>query len=633
MKYLPFLLLIIFGYKSHASGLKAGETAPLFDHLFSINEQWAHYKTAASGSSISFENDIQRIQKHLELVVSHLRNVETESLTIDQVTKRSALLDTLRNYAAASVFPTNSYHKKRTPYFIDIYNVYCAVGYLIKASGHDDLANRIHDEHNYNYIKDIKTPGLLEWADAHGFTVDELAWIQPSYRGNPLVNYAGGTNGAVRKIGNHQFLAVSRSSSVNIVIGDFTKLGNEDCNGIGYYFEEEWHCMGEGLDGTILDFESGGFLDSVGVAGNFMHNNKQYGVAFYTYPKGWKFLENPRDEEMIATAIISLRPKRVVAYYLPKQNKTELWELKDDVFTHHITLNGRVNTYGDYYTSNPNLADGIVVGGAFDSYTQISNSTQHTSHNLLMMYGKYSSETDFEPIDKDVHDTVHAIYNFGTATYIGSRCDTILGNGKNCLTKFVNGSFLPVITSDMLQTQGKKCPCEIRDVVAFKSSGLLIGGNFPSSDMGYSNTNLAIYDLLSNYFDPLGTLTGPVNSIFFDGYNYIFGGEFSDQDRFDKSLANLGKYFDPPTVVPEPSNGIAIFPNPANNQFVIQSSESMPFSQVSISTLSGQTILDQRYGDHVTQQSVDVSHLSPGLYLVSATASSGEKMISKLTVE
>lgn len=624
-----------FASNSQADELKANKAAPLFDHLFSINEQWIHYKAAAPNNLASFENDIGRIQKHLELVVSHLGEVETEGLSSNQMTNRNALLDTLKNYAAASVFPTNTYHAKRTPYFIDIYNVHCAVGYLIKASGHDELAQRIHEEHNYNYIKDIKTSGLLEWANTYGFTVGELAWIQPSYVGNPLVAYAGGTNGEVRKIGEHQFKTLSTSSFANVVMGDFTKLGNTDCNGIGYYFEEEWHCMGEGIQGKLYDFESDYFSDSVVVAGNFTHNHKQHGIAFYSLSKGWEFQENPHKGIMIATAIIRVFDKRAIAYYLPAEDKTELWEYKDGEAEHLISINGRVNAYGDYRPTKPELPEGTVIGGAFDSYTRISDSSQHVSHNLLMMYGKYGVETSFEPIPEVVHDTVYTIYNYFTATYIGGRCDTISANGKNCLTKLVDGAFQTVLTSDRFYTRKEKCPCEIRDIVAFKNTDLLIGGQFPVSDMNASGTSLATYNPLSNFLISLGRPQGPVNTLFFDGHDYIFGGEFSSQDRFDKPLDNLGKYFNPANgvQVPEPSDDISIFPNPAGNQFTIHSALNLVFTQIRVSTLSGQTILDRTYEDNLTQRSVDVSSLSPGLYLVSATATTGQKMISKLTIE
>lgn len=631
MKYLSFIILVTIGFSVEARNLNAYETAPLFEHLFSINEQWIHHKNAAPNDLASFENDIERIQRHLELVVSHLSATETKGLSSNQRAKRNALLDTLKNYAAASVFPTNSYHSKRTPYFIDIYSVYCAVGYLIKASGHDDLAQRIHDEHNYDYIKDIKTPELLEWANAHGFSVDELAWIQPAYQDRtPLVTYGGGANGEVRKIGYHHF---GQLGFVNVVIGDFTKLGNENCSGVGYYFEGEWHCIGEGTFGTVYDFESDFHGDTLVLAGNFTHNHQQYGIAFYSLSKGLEFQENPHNGIMIATAIIRDYDENVIAYYLPIEGKTELWEYKDGNAKHLITINGRVNAYGTYQPTKPYSEDATVIGGGFDSYTLASDSSVYPSHNLIMMHSRYGQETSFEPVVQKIQDTVYTIYNVGSVTYIGGRCDTISPTSKNCLTKLVDGAFQTVITVDRFGNSQGDCPCEIRDVTSYGFTQLLIGGDFPITAGMYSGRNLALYNPLSNDLSSNGNLNGPVNTLYQDGDDYIFGGKFSDKDRYNRPLGNLARYYNYLDGVPKPSGKLSIFPNPASNQFIIKSSENLVFTQVMVSSLSGQTILDRTYDGNLSQQAVDVSNLSPGLYLVNATASNGEKMISKLTVE
>jgi len=47
------------------------------------------------------------------------------------------------------------------------------------------LAKKISAEFNFDYVKNIKTDGLLEWASTAGFTVDELKLIQPTYGWDP----------------------------------------------------------------------------------------------------------------------------------------------------------------------------------------------------------------------------------------------------------------------------------------------------------------------------------------------------------------------------------------------------------------------------------------------------------------
>jgi hypothetical protein len=50
------------------------------------------------------------------------------------------------------------------------------------SSGHAALAERIHQEMNLAYIHSIALPEVAVWAKDHGFTIDELAWIQPTYQ-------------------------------------------------------------------------------------------------------------------------------------------------------------------------------------------------------------------------------------------------------------------------------------------------------------------------------------------------------------------------------------------------------------------------------------------------------------------
>jgi hypothetical protein len=56
-------------------------------------------------------------------------------------------------------------------------------------------------EQKYAYVHEIKVSGVAEWAAKNGFTLDELAWIQPGY---PVQSNAqdmeGGLNGPVNAI-------------------------------------------------------------------------------------------------------------------------------------------------------------------------------------------------------------------------------------------------------------------------------------------------------------------------------------------------------------------------------------------------------------------------------------------------
>lgn len=101
---------------------------------------------------------------------------------------REAALDELERYIARGEFPrrTDDTFAGRRPRFIDDRGVHCAVGHLIAASGEAELARAINATHEYDYVRDIDEPALVAWAKRAGFTLDELAMIQPTYGEMPI---------------------------------------------------------------------------------------------------------------------------------------------------------------------------------------------------------------------------------------------------------------------------------------------------------------------------------------------------------------------------------------------------------------------------------------------------------------
>lgn len=174
-----FLCLLSFFRLSAQSG------HTIKSQLIALNKTWQHIETeeAFFDREKTFTSDVDLIQTHLSWVETYLRAKSVSHLNREQQRKRQAALDMLHRYWTKGQFPINTYHKERTPYFIDVYGTYCAVGYLIKETGFDALAQRIHREHNYGYINELKQTysEINTWASTYGFTTDELAWIQPTY--------------------------------------------------------------------------------------------------------------------------------------------------------------------------------------------------------------------------------------------------------------------------------------------------------------------------------------------------------------------------------------------------------------------------------------------------------------------
>jgi len=122
-----------------------------------------------------------RIEAQLTGVLHELRARDVSALSPAQQVQRAASLAVLERYIERGEFPqrTDTQPGLR-PRFIDHRGVHCAVGYLIAMSD-PELARSINERFEYSYVRDITEPRLLAWADAHGFTVEELARIQPKY--------------------------------------------------------------------------------------------------------------------------------------------------------------------------------------------------------------------------------------------------------------------------------------------------------------------------------------------------------------------------------------------------------------------------------------------------------------------
>ncbi|MFK7755860.1 MAG: hypothetical protein AB8B53_02885 [Flavobacteriales bacterium] len=177
------LLLFIYVVLS-ATNFEAQTSISLKANLSKINSEWSLIETAFR-VEVDFNSltEQQKIQLHLELVEKILGDKNTDHLSSDQRIKRQQCLSILNAYWNQGVFPINLYHPERTPYFIDHLGTHCAVGHLIAQSGHGQLADLIHKENNYGYLYDLAEhySDIQIWAETHGFTLQELAWIQPGY--------------------------------------------------------------------------------------------------------------------------------------------------------------------------------------------------------------------------------------------------------------------------------------------------------------------------------------------------------------------------------------------------------------------------------------------------------------------
>lgn len=138
------------------------------------------------------------IDAHLEQVESDLRSADVSALHPEAARHRERLLDVLGDYAEAGQYPRNLVSSQgrsrpvplaggfpeahgRTPVFVDGEGTHCAVGYLLAVDGRDDLVAAVVQSDNLAFVHELQNPALEEWAADRGFSLDELARIQPSY--------------------------------------------------------------------------------------------------------------------------------------------------------------------------------------------------------------------------------------------------------------------------------------------------------------------------------------------------------------------------------------------------------------------------------------------------------------------
>lgn len=258
-----------------------------YHKLASVNACWLqqHPSILATLPAVQPRSEAGWIQLHLSLVEKALRAHSPAGLSAAQLEHRNRSLDDLHQYWLAGNFPQNEDYAYRTPIFIDKHDNFCAVGYLVKASGFEAVSRNIAARTNLAYVKEMHYPELQQWASDHGFTIDELAWIQPGYppRGQAMP-VGNGVDGTV-------FELMAEQDQKLYVGGSFTTVdGVIPAANIAYVTEAAgsytWHAMGGGVDGPVHAIAA--YDGKVFVAGSFTQAGDQaaHNVAYWD-GSGW----------------------------------------------------------------------------------------------------------------------------------------------------------------------------------------------------------------------------------------------------------------------------------------------------------------------------------------------------------
>lgn len=280
MKPLYILLLAISFQYTHAKEA----TAPL--ELVTINQYWSEQDdiNQLSFTDVHLLSDHELIRLHLKSVEKTLRARSTTHLTFSQKANRTAALNHLNKYWHEGNFPVNNKTDYRTPIFIDDFDNFCAVGYLMKATGFEYISRMVQANNNLAYVYDMDYPELNQWAKDYGFTVGELAWIQPTY--SPYQSLHSPISHLQMPDSFVYELYVDSADHRLFVGGEFINIDQGTAaNHIAYITEVngqyKWHKMNGGTDGPVYAIAE--YQNRIFAAGSFKNagNQKVENVAFW----------------------------------------------------------------------------------------------------------------------------------------------------------------------------------------------------------------------------------------------------------------------------------------------------------------------------------------------------------------
>lgn len=365
--------------------LDFGTNASRYDHLLEINQVWGNQASPSPGGEyIHFDSDHARIQMHLQWVEAALRARDLSMLSAVARANRLRHLERLNAYWRAGQFPTNQYHAHRQPYFRGSYGVLCAVGYLLWQDGQHELVERINRKNNYAYVAELarQYPDIEAWGRVNGFTVAELAWIQPTYYPAKPQLSNWGNGGGLNAGGRINTMTKTGAETLLFVGGSFSEIDGLAANSIAVWNGSTWSALGEGVVGEIfaLAYYQSWNVEKLFVAGNFhlpdqpdQRNMAEYDLLTQT----WKGLQTGDMQGSIYTMFNSYGTCYVGGDFqrvngLPSPNLA-IYNDYYEAWNHWSNWAG-FRTDGPVYALEK-VGDLFLVGGSFQKVYQSVDST------------------------------------------------------------------------------------------------------------------------------------------------------------------------------------------------------------------------------------------------------------------
>lgn len=577
-----------------------------------VNAQWRTMdpQLAADVRSVHFSNDAERIATHLHLVQAFLKEHSPAGLAPEAMAQRMQLLNDLDAYADRGIFPRNYVLPWRNPIFIDPHGTACAVGQLIIESGHRELAERIDREAETAYVADIlRSPTLAAplnaWAAAHGFTADELAWIQPAYGSPPgWIELGNGTDGTVTTL-----LALNNGDL--LVAGTFKQAGGSDRKHVARWDGSTYQPMGNGLNGTAECAVE--YAGKIIVGGSFQGGLRDiaawngsawtYGNAFPgMYPVVHALhIHNGRLYAAGSSTGFAGTDHEVRRYsngsWLAVGGK----------------LNGPINAMATYWGA-------LTIGGNFTGNALFGTNDNSLQHVAQLVHDGWQQLTD--GLNAPVYDL--ELMNgelYAAGDVYDDNGNLVFGFARQPL--YGNAWELLMDPDDPLQPGPGYT--RIHCLHTVQNSAMYIGGRFGfSNGMGYGK-NFGVYYANPGSILPAAHVNKDVYDIATHGGEVVFGGAFTTQMTLDiilpgfTELGHIAKWSDGGDWNEWRSEAatqleFGLWPSPATEAITINYLPET-HGNLLIRDAAGRVVINEAFGNNA-QRSIDVTSLAPGMYNV-----------------
>jgi hypothetical protein len=532
-----------------------------------VNPNWQYQVLHVTPILPEGNTHTQLIKAHLLTVIKELKQRPT-SFTTKQNKERHNLLNILQAYAMEQKFPKNEMVAGIQPVFIDNYGTHCAVGYMMQQSGYQALATRINKEHQLSYIKNITTPGISAWATEHGFTIDELAWIQPGYIGNEAkYKFTDGVNGTIYSL-------LEITPDMVLIGGSFNTLANGTVsNNLAWANKVggSWviNPILGGTNGPVhalckqnnLIYIGGNFSLANGVVCNNM-------VAYNLLSSANPFEVMPGFDSTVLTLAIfkdTLYAGGKFSNLLSKLGTTS-W----------ININNLIT--GNEVKALHVFNNILYIGGNFELLTGAPRFNVCKYNNMYLSntgFGCSNPITDFETFKGNLYAS--CLYKSKDSTHVA------VAQFKDSADEWATVLFADTVYT--LSGKGIYDLCAIGDTMYamgefFNSEGGLVGNyNYNLSKITELNGNLKQY------------VAPNINGATFKGIainnKLVFGGSFSGMPDSCKSIATLDGTL-PNFITSLKATQWVVYPNPTTNELFIKSDKII--STINIYNNNGQII-------------------------------------------